>query len=261
MERFDALPIFGVYLGIVILLLLFFETGFQISRRIKLRADTNASVTVGPMVGGMLAMLAFVLALTFSMVASQNNLRKQSVLEETNAIGTAYMRADLLAVQHRSEIKRLLKEYVDIRLEAVLSNEEIITKEAIERSVVIHRLLWDEVSAAAATASGPNTILAVNAINGVIDVHEKRVAAGLYNRIPVVIWLALLVISGLTMITMGVQAGFSRLRILVAVVPLLLAFSALTILVVDLDRPYGRLIKVEQASMVHLQSSMEQDMK
>jgi len=257
MEWFDAIPIFGVYLGIVVILLLFFETGYQIGLRIKLRPDTNASVTVGPMVGGLLAMLAFVLALTFSMAASQNNLRKASVLNEANAIGTAYLRADLLAAQHRDAIKRLLKEYVDIRLEAVIINEETITKEAIDRSVEIHRLLWDEVSAAAAKAPGPTAALAVSAINGVIDVHEKRVTSGLYNRIPDVIWLALLIISGLTMITMGVQGGFSRLRTLVAVVPLLLAFSALIILVVDLDRPYGSLINVGQAPMVDLQKSME----
>jgi hypothetical protein len=103
--------------------------------------------------------------------------------------------------------------------------------------------------------------LAVNAVNAVIDIHEKRLNKGLYNRIPSVIWLTLFAISGLTMIKKGIQAGFTRLRTLVAVVPLVLAFSALATVIVDLDRPNRSLVKVGQESMINLQSSMAADMK
>ena len=81
--------------------------------------------------------------------------------------------------------------------------------------------------------------------------------AAFSNRIPGSIWLALLVISALTMMTIGAQAGLSKSRRLVAVIPLIMAFSALTTVVVDLDRPQKGLITVGQEAMTNLQSSME----
>ena len=89
----------------------------------KTRQDKEAPISLGPMVGGLLGMLAFVLAFTFSMASSQHDLRKQNVLEEANSIGTAYLRADLIDKQHGTEVKRLLREYVDVRLKAASGSD------------------------------------------------------------------------------------------------------------------------------------------
>ncbi|MCJ7766398.1 MAG: hypothetical protein MUP09_10715, partial [Thiovulaceae bacterium] len=223
---FDVLPISGVYLSIVMMLLVFFEAGYQIGRRIKIGSERAVSNNLAPMVGGLLAMLAFVLAFTFSLAATQNNLRKQYVIDEANVLGTAYLRADLLEEQYKTEMKHLLKEYVDVRLEAVVGGKTGM-KKAVARSEELHTLLWVQASTAALATPGGNSSLVVRSINEVIDLHTKRIAAGFSDRIPSAIWLALFAISGLTMITMGVQAGFFRLRTLVAVIPLILAFSAL----------------------------------
>ncbi len=91
-------------------------------------------------------MLAFVLAFTFSIASHQHDLRKQSVLEEANSIGTAYLRADLLDKQYAIKVKHLLREYVDIRLKAA-SGSTLDT--AMAGSVEIHDHLWALVSAAA----------------------------------------------------------------------------------------------------------------
>ena len=101
-------------------------------------------------------------------------------------------------------------------------------------------------------------LLVVRAVNRVIDVHEKRMAAALRARIPRSIWIALLAISALTMLTMGTQGGLAETRRLIAVIPLILAFAVLTTLVVDLDRPQRGLIKVSQQEMVDLQRKMKQ---
>lgn len=253
-ELFDAMPIFGVYLFIVAVILLSFEIGYQIGVRIKMHSDKDMSGTITPMIGGLLGMLAFVLAFTFSLAASENSLRKKYVLDEANVISTAYLRADLLDAPDQTAIKRLLKEYVDIRIEAVRDGK---MEEALVRSLEIHDLLWAQVSTAALAKPSANTSLAVQSINEVIDMHENRVTAGFHNRTPPTIWLTLFIISSLTLITMGVQAGFSRLRTLVAVVPLVLAFSALATVIVDLDRPHRSLVKVGQEAMIDLQKSLK----
>jgi purine-cytosine permease-like protein len=101
--------------------------------------------------------------------------------------------------------------------------------------------------------------LAIQSVNEVIDMHETRVTSGLRNRIPASVWIALFAITALTMITMGVQIGFTGKRRLVAVIPMSLAFAVLVTLVVDLDRPQRGLIIVGQQSLIDLQRSMARD--
>ena len=78
-------------------------------------------VVVRSMVGGMLGLLTFILAFTFWIAATHFDAARQSILSQANAIRTAYLRADLLPEPHRTEIRNLLREYVDIRLEAYRS--------------------------------------------------------------------------------------------------------------------------------------------
>ena len=101
----------------------------------------------------------------------------------------------------------------------------------------------------------------IQSINDVIDMHEKRVTAALRNRIPSSVWIALIAITVLTMITMGMQVGLTGKRRSVAVIPLSLAFAVLVTLVVDVNRPQRGLITVGQQSLVDLQSSMGRETK
>jgi hypothetical protein len=249
-------PISIIFVFITIFMLAFSELGFQFGARARKTRDKDATASLGPMVGGLMGMLAFVLAITFSMAASQHDLRKQNVIDEANAIGTAYLRADLLNEPVTSEVKQLLREYVDIRLQAVNGGD---LNAILARSVEIHGQLWSMVSAAARTAPNINTSLNIQSINEVIDMHEKRVNAGLHNRIPTSVWLALLAISALSMMTLGTQVGLTGKRRLFAVIPMLMAFAVLVTLVADLNRPTKGLITVGQYAMLNLQNSMQKD--
>jgi hypothetical protein len=239
-------------------MLAFCEVGFWLGSHFRKNRDKEATVSLGPMLGGLMGMLAFVLAITFSITTSQHNLRKENVIFEANAIGTAYLRADLLDESTASEMKQLLREYVDIRLQATEGGD---LHAILARSIEIHQLLWAKALSVSRTAPGINTLLVVQAINEVIDMHEIRVSAGLYGRIPVIIWLALLAITALSMITIGTLVGLTGKRRLVVVIPMLLAFAVLVTLVVDLNRPQKGMIKVGQQAMTSLQNSMSQDVK
>lgn len=252
---FDAIPILTLYIGMSFTLLLSFEIGYQLCKYTK-RNDKEGFTTTGPMVGGLLGMLAFVLAFTFSMAADQHNLRKKHVLEEANIIGTAYLRADLLGDRDTTKIKDLLKEYVDGRVYAIKMRDATILKMALKRSQEIQDLLWNQVVSAAKREPTLTIGLLIQSINDIIDSHQNRVTAGFYNRIPSSVWIVLLVISTLTMMTMGAQAKLGNSRSLVAVIPLIMAFSALTTIVLDLDRPQEGLITVGQEAMIDLQESL-----
>lgn len=253
LELFDTLPIAWFYLLAALLMLAFGEVGHQLGLHARSRQDKEAPASLGPMVGGLFGMLAFVLAFTFSMASAQHNVRKMNVLEEANSIGTAYLRADLIDDPYRTEVKGLLREYVDVRLQAATGNDLDV---ALVNSIEIHNLLWAQTSSAARDNPDTNTALMVESINAVIDMHEKRVIGALHNRIRGSVWLSLVVITALTMITMGTQVGLTGRRRLVAVIPMVLAFSALVTVVVDLNRPQSGLITVGQQAMVDLEHSM-----
>lgn len=257
-SNFDSLPIFVIYIGLSLFILIAFELGYQISKYHGVFKEGVEPGTLGSMVAGLIGMLGFLLAFTFSIATSQFSARKHAVLEEANEIGTAYLRADLVDAEYRTEIKRLLEEYVDIRLQAVTSTN--ISKE-LDQSVELHGLLWLQVSAVAEAKPNTNTAMLVQSVNSVIDMHEKRVTAALRNRIPSSIWLTLLAISFMTMATIGIKAGFSKSRSLVAVLPMVLAFAALTTLIVDLNRPQEGLLKVGQESLIALQKNMQKEVK
>ena len=90
--------------------------------------------------------------------------------------------------------------------------------------------------------------------------HEKRVTAGLHDKIPTSIWFSLLAISAMAMLTIGIELGLGESRRIIVVIPMMLAFAALTTLIVELNRPQEGMIVVGQESMISLQESMGIDM-
>ena len=104
------------------------------------------------MVGSMLGLLTFILAFTFWIAATHFDAARQSKLNEANAIRTVYLRADLFPEPHRAEIRNLLREYVDVRLEAIQSGN---LEQAISRSEELHSRLWSQAVAVREKTSSP----------------------------------------------------------------------------------------------------------
>jgi Protein of unknown function (DUF4239) len=248
----DGLPLWGLFLTIVVLVLAANEGGYRLGRY-RHQSGREKEAPVGAMVGAMLGLLAFMLAFTFGMAAERFDTRKQLVLDEANAIGTTYLRTAMLP-ERRDEVRALLRTYVDVRLEAVRSGR---VAEQIVQSENIQGQLWT-----AATAVGlqhPNSIvvgLFVESLNEVIDLHAKRVTAALRNRIPGAIWVVLLAISVLSLAAMGYHSGLVGTIRSVAIIVLAVTFSAVTTLIADLDRPQEGSLVVSQQALIDLRQSM-----
>jgi hypothetical protein len=206
--------------------------------------------------GASFGLLAFFMAFTFSMAGSRFDVRKTLVLEEANAIGTAYLRAQLLPEPYRTEIQNLLREYVEARAGAVGAGLEQV-KQVIARSEELHDLLWSQaVALADKNASSILSGLFIESLNDVIDLHGKRVTAGLLNRIPASIWVTLYFVAILSMAVMGYHAGLTGTRSLTANLVMVLAFSAVMLLITDLERPEQKLFNVSQQAMIELESKL-----
>jgi hypothetical protein len=229
------------------------EVGYRIACYRRERAEEESKAPIGAMVGATLGLLAFMLAFTFGMASTRFEARRQAVLEESNAIGTAYLRAKLLVDPVRTDSQKLLREYVDTRLEGVQPGK---TEQAIAKSVDLQKRLWALAGIAAEKDRTAITSLFIQSLNQVIDLHSKRVMAGLHSRIPSAIWIGLYSLAILAMSSMGYHEGFSSTRRSLAVVTFVLAFSTVLVLIADLDRPGEGLLRVSQQSMVDLKNSM-----
>jgi hypothetical protein len=246
----DEIPLWTLGLLTILLTLSTFEIGYRFGRRHRPEGEG----ALGTLVGAGMGLLAFLLAFTFGMAASRFDDRRQLVLQEANAIGTAYLRADLVPEPHGTEIQGLLRDYADARIEAVQPGK---LDAAIARSEELHRHLWTEITALA--QADPHSIvggLLIESLNEVIDLHEMRITAGLRSRIPGRIWDALYVLTVLAMLAVGYHAGQSGERS-PAVVPLALAFSAVILVVADLDRPQEGALRVSQQALIDTRESMD----
>lgn len=252
---FDFLPLWSLLPATLSVILLAVESGYQLGRRRRGRPQPEMEAPVGAMVGATLGLLAFMLAFTFSMAADRFETRRQVLLDEVNAIGTAYLRAGLLQAPQQHEARRLLREYVDVRLEGIQPGR---LAAAIRRSEELHGQLWSQALAGAREAPGSIMVgLFIQSLNEVIDLHATRVQAALRSRIPGSIWAALYFITILGVAAMGYHAGLTGTSRSHAVLALALAFSAVILLIADLDRPLEGLLRVSQQAMIDLRTSMQ----
>ena len=249
----DRLPLWGLFLTIVVLALGAIEGGYLLGTYRHRQPGREKEAPVGAMVGATLGLLAFMLAFTFGMAASRFDTRKQLVLDEANAIGTTYLRTAMLP-ERRDEIRALLRSYVDARLEAVRPGR---VEEGILRSEELQGQMWS-----ATTAVGlqhPDSIvvgLFVESLNEVIDLHAKRVNAALRNRIPGTIWGTLLTIAVLSLAAMGYHAGLVGTIRSIAIIVVAVAFSSVIALIADLDRPGEGVLIVSQQPLIDVRQSM-----
>jgi hypothetical protein len=145
----ELIPILGMVLFTAMLVVVAVEVGFRLGTRFRGRHDAHQSASVSEAVQTALALLAFVLALTFGVAAERFNDRRVLIIEEAAAIGTAYLRADLLPDKDRDEVQSLLREYLHLRVYVAKSphspeEEKAFIARGIVASNKIQQLLWNE---------------------------------------------------------------------------------------------------------------------
>lgn len=229
--------------------------GFGLGSYFRHRRKNVGEVKLGSIIGAMLGLLAFILAFTFGAATSRFDAKKQLLLDEVNAIGTAFLRTDFLAESDRAEAKELLKKYVDIRVD-VLKNPKQLPQIILE-SENIQTQLWSQVS------SSPNKetdqillALYIQSLNEVIDLHTKRLTVGLQYRIPGIIWTTLYFVTILTMLAVGYEFGLEGVSNILISFILALAFSAIIVLITDLDRGVAGTLQVSHQPLIELQQKL-----
>lgn len=252
---FNAPSLAVIYGFSILLVLISLAVGNYFGRRAA-RHDKVGESSIGGAVAATLGLLAFMLAFTFNMTADRFSQRKALLLNEANALGTTFLRAELLPPNERKRARALVAEYVDLRDIDPVNVPDF--EERLARSEAIQEELWQLVAQlSAAGYDGQRLRGFYEPLNQVIDFHSSRLYVGLRYQIPPPIWAALYALSALAMFGVGFQLGAGRRGSPQVGVALALAFSVVIVLIADLDRAYEGLLLVEQTPMSELNAELQ----
>lgn len=252
-QPLDSLPVWAVYLLTVLLLFAAMESGYQLGKTRLRELIARPDAGVGAIVAATLALLAFLLAFVVGFAANIFNERRELVVDEANAIGTSYLRAGYLDEPYRTELRDLLREYVDMRLAA---REQETREMALTRSEKIHDELWSRAEVVARENPVDTIAIYIESLNEVIDMHTERVSVGLGIRVPPTILLGLYLVALGTMFLVGMGSAYRENRNHIALILLILILSVVLLLIVDLDRSQDGLLRVPQQAMIDLQRQL-----
>lgn len=244
------------YLVAITLLLVAGEFGHRIGIYRRRRGATSTS-EISTLEGAFLGLLALILGFTFSIAVNRFDTRKGLLVDEANAIGTTDLRARMLPDAQSGEVRGLLRDYVQLRIELFSKPPtQAMWRSEIDRSNALQERLWQQ--AMAASAADPHALpvsLFVQALNEMIDLQAKRIAAA-DNHVPEAVFVLLFLIGmvsvGFNAYAVGLDGRGGRVPNLIAIVLIATVIS----LIGDIDRPQGGLVTVGQKPMLDLLAGM-----
>jgi hypothetical protein len=199
-----------------------------------------------------LGLLALLIGFTFSLALGRYDERRSLVLHEANALGTTWLRTDLLETPDAERVRAVLRRYVDARVDFAKAKTAQQEVEQYARSSALQAELWAAVMAATTSfRDTPRASLMITSTNESIDLAGERFAARqdhIPHRILRMLFLFALFAAGLL--------GYERVRQRTSTTLLLLLFSLAVGLVLDLDLPSTGGINVPQDPMLDLQRSL-----
>jgi hypothetical protein len=226
--------------------------GYRVGSSVHARSpgDEAASTAVGFVTGGLLMLFAFILGIALSMASTRLEARRDSVLNEANAIGTAWLRASLVEGPEAAHIQHLLREYTEVRITAVrgvASPEQESQSNA--RTNQLQNAIWNDVQAIARKAPNPITVSLVASVNDTFDLALTN-RRNFASHVPPVIVRLLLIVSVLAVGAMGYHFGLSGSGQLVISTLLLVMWTASIVLVADIDNPRAGQVRIDPAPLV-----------
>jgi ABC-type uncharacterized transport system fused permease/ATPase subunit len=226
--------------------------GFAFLRRGK-PLDDEIREDFGVVQSASLTLLALVIGFSLSMAVGRYDQRKNYEEEEANAIGTEYLRADLLPASEAAAVRSLLPQYLEQRIRFY---QQHAPEELAEIDTTTTRLegdLWSAVKRSAAAQPNPVTALAVAGMNDVINTQGYTQAAW-WNRMPLAAWSLMIVIGIFCNLLVGYGTRSVKLKMhFLLIMPLIVSLSFM--LIADIDSPRSGIIRVAPQNLISVGQS------
>ncbi len=234
------------------------EVGYRLGLRNQVEVTSPSKSHIDAVQASLLGMLALLLGFTFSLALQRFDSRSEAVVDEANAIGTAYLRAALLPDTVREEVTQGIRSYLDLRVRssAVSLDRERERHSLMAEAARMQDQLWRYAVQAAAENPNPVTTgLFIQALNEMIDSFGRRDAA-LRRHVPELVLFLLYGAFLMTGSIVGYTAGVASHRASAVTYVLVTLIVLLVFIIIDLDRPRRGLIAVSQDSLLELQQGI-----
>ena len=237
-----------VFVGVALALLLSMEIGYRIGRWHQKVGRGSTKDWVGIIDAPILALLGLLIGFTFFGAAERFDKRRDLIVEETNHIGTAYLRLDLLRPEDRDTLRGMFKQYLDSRIHtyALLPDVKAAMAE-YDRSQELQSRIWTEsIAAAQKTGTAYASIQLVPALNAMIDITTTRVAVTQFHP-PRIVFVMLGALSLIAAMLAGYQMSTAARRSWFHVALFVITFTLAVYVILDLEYPRLGLIRVDAA--------------
>ncbi len=239
-----------MFLVSVVVLWLSVQAGAFVGKIRPLADDDRSDFDL--VISGTLTLLALIIGFSFSMAVSRYDQRKNYEEEEANAIGTEYVRVDLLSAADRTQIQQLLRQYTQERL-LFFTDRDLDQLDRINGDATqLQNQMWSIVTRAAAATPTPTVALVVSGMNDVLN-RQGYTQAAWWNRIPTGAWCLMIALAVCSTFLIGFGSHQKR-KWMAPVLPLVL--SVALFLIADIDSPRRGVIRVLPQNLMSLAHSL-----
>jgi hypothetical protein len=244
--------------GLFLSILLLQEIGRRIGLRRLAQDSEGARQGFSVVDGAVFGLMGLLIAFTFSGAASRFDSRRHLVVEEANAIGTAYLRLDLLPARAQPALQESFRRYVETRLEVYRKLPDIAAaKGELAKATELQKQIWSQAVAACQEAPQPATMLLLPALNAMIDITTTRTVATRIHP-PAIIFILLSVLALASSLLAGYSMAGGQGRSWVHMLAFAAIMGVTVYVIIDLEYPRLGWIRVEAIDqvLVELRESM-----
>jgi len=233
------------------------EFGFRAGVRKRGIPDSDRSLMSGTG-AAMLGLMGLLLGFTLSMAINRWDDRRAIIIDESNAIGTLWLRAGFIQEPVRSQLRSTLHEYAESRIVLGGSRDDLEKwRAARNKSEMLHAEIWSAIEyAQGAELSNATVSSLITAANTLIDIHEIRLAS-IDNYLPVSLMVLLLGVAAVAVSFVAWSFGAGAHESRKAILMLGVLIASVLLLIMDVNRPQRGLVSVGVGSLERAQNSME----
>lgn len=243
----------GLLIGMIVLM----EVGRRLGRRRAQRDEENARAGLGAIEGAVFALLGLLIAFTFTGAAVRFDHRRELIAQEVNAIGTAWLRLDVVKDDQRAHLRNLFRQYLDERLEGYrLARDPQRAFAQLALAQATQQRIWD--SAIAAVQAQPGTaVVLLPALNEMFDIATLRMLATRMHP-PMLIFIMLATLALLAALMAGYGMSHGR-RSWTHIVVFALVMAGSVYIIFDMEFPRLGMVTVESfdQALIDLRASMD----
>lgn len=258
-DFFYGLSSSTIAFALLALMLLAIEAGYRVGLRRQAATAEKAREQIGTVQASLLGVLALMLGFTFSIALDRYNSRSLAVVNEANAIGTAFLRTGLLPDPLRADARRAFVDYADVRarMSVLTWNQKEERRTLLARALELQDGLWRQAAESSRAAPSPATTgLYVQSLNEMFDAYSSYLAETM-RHVPHLVMILLFGAFILSGALIGFSAGLAGHRPARVTFLMMGVIVLLMYMVMDLDRPHRGIIQVSSQSLLDVKAQID----